>query len=252
MTVILPAARCSWPVAPVLALIIALAPSPVASRAQISCTVQSTPEFTEYFGALSVGGAAAPIGAVVEAVNAQGVQAGCFIVTIPGIYGYMRVYGADTVTGTPGMASSEVVTFKVNGAVAASVPASVLWSGDRSQHAVDLSAQALPPRVDDLRAEGGGSAAITLSWTDVAGTADHYEVWRGASPYFAPQAPTGECVVSNVLRPEQPGDPVTQPVTGDPDSNDYYVVLAVTSSGVKSLASNRVGAFDFALMPGGS
>lgn len=252
MTVSLAATRCFWPIVLILALIIALGPSPVASRAQISCTVQSTPEFTEYFGALTVDGAAAPIGAVVEAVNAQGVQAGCFIVTIPGIYGYMRVYGADTATGTPGMASSEAVTFKVNGAVATSVPSGVTWSGDRGQHAVDLSAQALPPWVDDLRAEGDGGAAITLSWTDVAGTADHYEVWRGASPYFAPQAPTGECIAPNVSRPAQAGDPVTQPVTGDPDSNDYYVVLAVTSSGVKSLASNRVGAFDFALTPGGS
>lgn len=252
MTVTLPAARCSWPAALVLALVIALAPSPAPSSAQITCAVQSTPYFTEYFGALTVDGAAAPIGAVVEAVNAQGVQAGCFVVTIPGIYGYMRVYGADVATGTPGMASNGAVTFKVNGAVAASVPASVLWSGDRGQHAVDLSAQALPPRVGDLRAEGDEGAAITLSWTDVAGTADHYEVWRSASPYFAPQAPQGECIVPNVARPLQPGDPVTQPVTGDPDSNDYYVVLAVTSGGVKSLASNRIGVFDFALTPGGS
>ena len=252
MTFILPAARCSWPVALVLALIIALAPSPVPSRAQISCTVQGTPYFTEYFGALTVDGAAAPIGAVVEAVNAQGVQAGCFVVTIPGIYGYIRVYGADPATGTPGMANNEAVTFKINGAAATSAPSTVLWSGDKGQHAVDLSAQALPPRVEDVRAEVDGSAAITLSWTDVAGTADHYEVWRGASPYFPPQAPEGECTAPNVPRPALAGDPVTYPVTGDPAANDYYVVLAVTSSGVKSLVSNRVGVFDFALTPGGS
>ncbi len=253
MNTILPPARRSWLIATALAPIIALAPSAVPGHAQGGCTVQSTPYFTEYYGDVTVDGAPAASGAVVEAVNGQGVQAGCFVVTNPGIYGYIRVFGANAATGTPGMASSEAVTFKVDGAVATSVPASVLWSGENNgPHEVDLSAEALPPRVEDVRAEVDGNAAITLVWTDVSGGTDHYEIWHSASPYFAPQAPEGECIASNVPRPAQPGDPVPFPVIGDPATNDYYVVLAVTSSNVKSLASNRVGAFDFALTPGGS
>lgn len=236
-----------------------LTPLPVAraNAPQVSCTAQSTPYFTEYYGDVMVGGASAPIGAVVEAVNHQGVQAGCFVVTIPGIYGYMRVYGADAATGTPGMAGNEAVIFKVNGAVATSVPASMLWSGDNGQHEVDLSAQALPTAVENLEVEIDANGDVLLTWSDVGNSADHYEVWRSSAPYFSPVPEEGTLIAPNVPRPATPGDPVSFPDEtgtshlGNPDVNDTYVVLAVGAGGVKSLVSNRVAEFDFSLQPGG-
>ena len=238
-----------------LCLLLAPLPGARANAPQVSCTAQPTPYFTEYYGDIIVGGVSAPIDAVVEAVNSQGVQAGCFVVTIPGIYGYLRVYGADAATGTPGMASNEAVTFKVNGAVATSVPASVLWSGDNGQHEVDLSAQALPAAVEDLDVEIDVNDDIELTWPDTGSSANHYEVWRGSVPYFAPVPEEGTRIASNVPRAANAGDPVSftdeNSHLSDPDTNDYYVVLAVSAGGLQSLVSNRVGVFDFRLQAGG-
>ena len=238
-----------------LGLLLAPLPAVKANAPQVTCTVQSTPYFTEYYGNVTVGGMSAPIDAVVEAVSAQGVQAGCFVVTIPGLYGYMRVYGADAATGTPGMASNEAVIFKVNGAVATSAPATVLWSGDNGQHVVDLSAPVLPAAVADLGVEVDINNDVLLTWSDVGGSADHYEVWRSNAPYFTPVPAEGTLIASNVPRGANAGDPVSftdqYSHLGNPDTNDYYVVLAVSAGGLKSLVSNRVGVFDFSLQPGG-
>ncbi len=244
-----------WLVLPVLlSLLLAPLSSAWANAPEVVCDVQTTPYFTEYFGDVTVDGAPAPIDAVVEAVNSQGVQAGCFVVTIPGIYGYLRVYGADAATGTPGMASNEAVIFKVNGAVATSAPATVLWSGDKGQHVVDLSAQALPAAVADLGLEININNDVLLTWSDVGSSADHYEVWRSSAAYFTPAPAEGTLIASNVPRPANAGDPISftdeYSHLGNPDTNDYYVVLAVGAGGLKSLVSNRVGVFDFSLQPG--
>lgn len=248
----------------VLALMAAsLLPGPViaqeatplsAQPAAITCNVQSTPEYTEYYGDVRIEGIPAPIGAVVEALNGQGVQAGCFVVTIPGLYGYMRVYGADPDTGTPGMVADEIVTFRVNGAVANSTPSPVPWSSDKGLHAVNLGAVAVPDAIDDLAATIDVDKNVVLTWTDVAGNVDHYEVWRGETPFFAPQAPWGTCIADNVARPGQSGGTVTFTDTadhlGNAAINDYYLILGVTAGGAKSPVGNRAGAFDFGLTKG--
>lgn len=248
----IPVAR--WLALPLLLglLLAPLAPT-WAGAPEVVCNVQNTPYFTEYFGAITVDGAPAPIGTVVEAVNSQGVQAGCTVVAIPGIYPYLRVYGADAATGTPGMANNAAVTFKVNGAVATSVPATVLWSLDDDEHAVNLSAQALPAAVEDLHVEIDINDDIKLTWTHVGGSVHHYEVWRSESPYFTPPA-EGTRIKSDIAPAVNVGAPMAFP---DPAShlgntaiNDYYVVLAVNASGVKSLVAQRAGAFDFGLVAG--
>lgn len=229
--------------------------APPGAHAQSGCQVQNTPYFTEYYGNVTVDGAPAPIGAVVEAFNGQGVRTGCFVVTFPGIYGYMRVYGADGSTGTPGMANNEVVVFRVNGGTATSTPAEVRWSDDKGQHQVHLASQAAPAAVTDLRAQRA-SNGLRLTWTHVGGSVDHYEVWRSASPYFSPGA-GGSAKISPNIPPPAGGPGAAMEFTdtsshvGNPDVQDYYVVLVIGANGQASPVSNRVGEFDFGLTPGG-
>ncbi len=116
-----------------------------------SCTVPLTPDFTEAYGNLSVNGAPAPIGTLVEALNPRGDVVGCFVTTAAGEYGLMRIYGEDaSVTPPiPGMRSGETVTFRINGRPATATPP-LIWQNDRLGHTVDLAAgsqgQAIPLR----------------------------------------------------------------------------------------------------------
>jgi len=234
-----------------IALLIALAAAPSLARGQGGCSVPITPTFTEYYGDLTLDGGPAPIGALVEAYNTAGVRTGCFVVGIPGIYGYMRVYGADPDTGAPGMASNEAVTFKVDAAVASSSPAPVLWTNDQGQHEVDLSAVSLPAAVTDLRisrAAGG----VKLEWTAASGV-HHYELWRGDAPYFSPgaagSAVIGDGATGNCSRNAAAVACTHVSTVGDPAANTFYLARAFNAAG-GSADSNRVGEFDFSLQPG--
>jgi hypothetical protein len=74
-------------------------------------------------------------------------------------------------------------------------------------------------------------------------TPDHYVVYRRADePYFLP-APS-DVVMTTTL----PGW-TDLGILGDPAHNYYYVVTAVDALGVESAPSNRLGAFDFGLVP---
>jgi hypothetical protein len=107
-----------------------------------------------------------------------------------------------------------------------------------------------PIVVSDLAAIGTG-ASVTLTWSELGGSVDHYEVWRGRTPHFAPSGAEATLLAANVARGAIVADPVTftdeTSHVGDPVTNDYYVVLAVSASGRKSVVSNRAGEFDFAI-----
>jgi len=221
------------------------------SLAQGECVVQITPYFTEYYGDAILDGASAPIGTLIEASNSDDLQTGCFIVNVPGSYGYMRVYGADSDTGIPGMGSNEQVIFKVNGTLAGTMPVEVLWSNDKGQHQVDLNAVSGPDAVDDLNINIAGGN-VELSWSDVGGIVNHYDVWRSPTPYFTPGDADTEKIAPSVA--PNPGGTVnyldtTHHLT-EPGTNDYYKVLAKDGSNNASAGSNGVAAFDFALVPG--
>ena len=115
---------------------------PWAGRAltvQQACSgVQPTPNFSEYYGSVSLDGGAAPVGTLVAAYSPRGDKVGCEVVSVPGYYPYMRVYGEEGTT--PGMSNNEEVTFKVGGYLATTDPSPVIWFNDWDQHEVDLSA----------------------------------------------------------------------------------------------------------------
>ena len=106
----------------------------------LSCTVQETPYFSDSYGAVRITGANAPAGSVVQALNPRGDTVGCFTVTDDGQYGFMRIYGEDTTANPaiPGMRAGEMVSFKINGALAAASPL-LYWQNDQVPHNVDLN-----------------------------------------------------------------------------------------------------------------
>jgi len=114
-----------------------------ATALQQACDVPGTPYFTEYYGTVTLDGAPAPAGTVVEAYSPRGDRAGCQEVITPGYYTYMRVYREDPNANPPipGMKLNDEVTFKVNGNLAQSDPSPVIWSDDGwDQYPVNLSA----------------------------------------------------------------------------------------------------------------
>lgn len=96
-------------------------------------------------------------------------------------------------------------------------------------------------------------ANITLQWPKVDG-ATQYEVWRGVNnPYFAPGADcAGAPTVCTIVK-QGAGGTASYTHTGGSGNttNNYtYVVRSVGSANgfaVRSVGSNRVGEFDFAL-----
>jgi hypothetical protein len=109
--------------------------------AEGGCVAPVTPFFTEVYGSLTIDEAPAPVGTVVQALSPRGDTVGCFTVETAGLYGFVRIYGEDT-TATPpipGMRDGELVTFRVDGALAVATPL-FYWHDDKASHRVDLAA----------------------------------------------------------------------------------------------------------------
>ncbi len=126
----------------IVAAVIAIAlvwPISSGRAARRDCGVPETALFTHYYGAVTVNDQPAPIGAVVETFNTDGVETGCFVITTAGLYGYMRVYGADASLGLPGMRPNELVEFRLNGQTVLATPGPVLWQADMLAHEVSLA-----------------------------------------------------------------------------------------------------------------
>jgi hypothetical protein len=129
-------------------------------RPAAACTgVTPTSAFTAVYGAARLGGALAPAGSLVEAYTAAGVKVGCFKVGAPGLYGYMKVYGAEG--ATPGMTAGQPIFFKINGIAAQPTPNPVIWADDKGTRAVDLAAADVIP-VETLLATVAGSYSRLL------------------------------------------------------------------------------------------
>ena len=55
--------------------------------------VQNTPQLTIVYGSVTLDGAGATVGNVVEAINPRDDVVGCFVIEAEGLYGGMFVYG---------------------------------------------------------------------------------------------------------------------------------------------------------------
>ncbi len=165
------------------------------------------------------------------------------------VYASSTSIGWDVIAGGGGSASSGDVTIKdtigqpVIGLSQAAPMAigSGFWYG---------FAPAKPRAITDLAiAKASGKAKLDWSaiTTDVNGNAlgsVTYNVYRAMNtPYFTPGAPYASGVTSATYT-----DPDAT-VLGDASKNAYYIVRAV-SAGLEGDDSNRVGTFNFTLVPG--
>jgi hypothetical protein len=137
------------------------------------CHVVATPYRTIATGAATIRGAPAPAGTVIEAVNPRDQVVGCTVVTTPGAYPYMQIYGEDP-PSIPGMRDGEIVEFRINGIPAVGRP-SLYWRNDSNPHTVDL---------------GIGATEGQCSWL-AAG-------WNLISTRLDPPVPTVEDVLSPI------------------------------------------------------
>lgn len=103
------------------------------------------------------------------------------------------------------------------------------------------------PAVTDLRIAltGGG---LQLSWTALNGNVAGYELWRGTAPYFAADPVEAEMIGSCSEAGGVVACDDTTAAVGDPAVNHFYLAYVIGSGGGRSLSSNRVGEFDFALV----
>jgi len=161
--------------------------------------IQGSSLRTIVYGGLTVNGGPGPVGSVVEAHSPRGDLVGCFVVENAGDYGAMYVYGEDTsVSPTiPGMRSSETIAFSVDGVPATSTP-NQTWANDWKtvSHQVALAAilTSPPPPASSVQATVSEND-LTLTWSPGNAYANHYEVWRGTTPYFDPSAPGCNSIV---------------------------------------------------------
>ncbi len=109
--------------------------------------------------------------------------------------------------------------------------------------AADGAVSAAAPAEPTLTIVKLNAADVRLSWTAAPGVSG-YRLYRNASPYFAPTGPAYQ--VTGNLSYADLG------VLGHPAVNIYYVVASACASGFCSQPSNRVGKFEFSLVPGGS
>lgn len=84
---------------------------------------------------------------------------------------------------------------------------------------------------------------LRLSWPHPTGY-DHYQVWRGDSPYFGLSGPEAGVVTEEPWQFDDAG------ALGDPGANHYYRVVGIKTDGGATI-SQRVGEFDFGLASGG-
>ncbi|MCP4211879.1 MAG: hypothetical protein GY764_10435 [Halieaceae bacterium] len=80
-----------------------------------------------------------------------------------------------------------------------------------------------------------------LSWAAVVG-ATEYNIYRATTPYFTPATPYATTTDTTWTDPDANA-------LGDPAANYYYIVRVVNNC-AESTGLQRLGEFDFTLVPG--
>ncbi len=104
------------------------------------------------------------------------------------------------------------------------------------------------PAVTNLAVTNSGGHSL-LRWTHMGTVVDHYEVWASTQPYFNP-GDVGSTKLGDVSGPFTTTVSSLDPTAtiGDPNTNRFYVVRSVSTAGLLSAISNRVGEMDYAVV----
>ncbi len=107
----------------------------------------------------------------------------------------------------------------------------------------DGTVTTIPPASPTLSIGRLSVTTARLSWSAVSGVYG-FHLFRDPAPYFMPAATPFQAIASPLLSYDD------GTALGDVAINYYYVGKAVCENGFASTGFNRVGEFDYALMPG--
>ena len=143
--------------------------------------------------------------------------------------------------GSLGAAQSQTVTIKgdrsglaVNNYIGT---VSVTSNGGSEDIIVSINVAEKPEVVTGLSITREGEMSVRLTW-DESSNATSYNIYRGTTPFFSPVIPIEN--TSDLTY-------VDHNSIGDPNTNYYYVVTAVSAAGESDI-SNRIGEFDYELI----
>jgi hypothetical protein len=167
---------------------------------------------------VKLNGGTLPVGTVIEAHNASGTLVGESVVRTTGQFGFMPVYGAETLTGDGvGKSAGSIITLKVDGEVAEET---VTWTenGDRI-------------RISELTTASKSSSNLPSSFTLNQNYPNPFNP-ETAIDYVVSQSGHVELAIYNIL-----GDKIKTLVSGYQTAGNYTVKWHADSDGGTSVAS---------------
>ncbi|MBN1889863.1 MAG: right-handed parallel beta-helix repeat-containing protein [Thermoflexales bacterium] len=121
---------------------------------------QSTNEWSDFWGTLTLNGAPAPVGTIVAAYDPAGLYIGDYVLTAAGQYGFLHAYGDDASTAADeGAVVGDALSFRAflplsTTPIALTPSASATWQGRGSRTEINLSGTAGPVAPSAVRIAG--------------------------------------------------------------------------------------------------
>jgi hypothetical protein len=181
-------------------------------------TSQSNSWVNLYGFNVKLNGETLPVGTVIEAYDASGALVGENVVRSAGRFGFMPVYGAETLTGDAvGKSAGSAITLKVNGEVAEQT---VTWTenGDRI-------------RINELTTANKNNGNLPTSFTLKQNYPNPFNP-ETAIDYVVAQSGHVELAIYNIL-----GDKIKTLVSGYQAAGNYTIKWQADTDGGTSVAS---------------
>ncbi|MCX6831860.1 MAG: T9SS type A sorting domain-containing protein, partial [candidate division Zixibacteria bacterium] len=159
-----------------------------------------------------------PVGTVIEAYDASGTLVGENVVRNTGRFGFMPVYGAETLSGDAvGKSAGSVITLKVNGEVAEQT---VTWTGNGDRI-----------RINELTTANKNNGNLPTSFTLKQNYPNPFNP-ETAIDYVVGQSGHVELAIYNIL-----GDKIKTLVSGYQAAGSYTIKWQADADGGTSVAS---------------
>jgi len=181
-------------------------------------TSQSNTWVNLYGFNVKLNGETLPVGTVIEAYDASGTLVGENVVRNTGKFGFMPVYGAETLSGDAvGKSAGSVITLKVNGDIAEQT---VTWTGNGDRI-----------RINELTTANKNNGNLPTSFTLKQNYPNPFNP-ETAIDYVVAQSGHVELAIYNIL-----GDKIKTLVSGYQVAGSYTIKWQADSDGGTSVAS---------------